>query len=153
MPVLKILKKKGAIKKQEIVSTHYYGQHTGNDVEKFVEYVDRYEVHSLKESGGRFTMTEHKPIADKNAGISWLKGKGYTDASIVKMVYTEYEYKNGTVGLYTINDFLHSVILYYTPDQHESMEKEFSLENAEVITIPYNKYLEQLGNSRSMKLP
>ena len=148
----KLLKEKGANIKQEIVSTHYYGQHTGNDVEKFVEYVDRYEVHALKEEDGKFTMTEHKQIADKNTGIAWLKGKGYTNANIVKMVYTEYEYKDGTVGLYTINDFLKSVILYYPPDQHAVMEKEFGLQNAEVITIPYNKYLEHLGRSRLMKL-
>lgn len=150
--IQKILKKKGAKMKQEIVSTHYYGQHEGNDVEKFVEYEDKYEVHALKEEGGRFTMTEHKLITDKEAGKAWLKGKGYTKASIVKMAYTECEYKNGTVGLYTINDFLRSVILYYPPDQHEEMEKEFGLDNAEVITVPYNKYMEQMGRSRSMKL-
>lgn len=39
--IQKILKKKGAKKKQEIVSTHYYGQHEGNDVEKFVEYMEQ----------------------------------------------------------------------------------------------------------------
>ena len=150
--ILKILKEKGAKKRKKIVSTHYYGQHAGNDVEKFVEYVDRYEVHVLKESDGRFTMTEHKPIEDKKAGLVWLKGKGYTNASIIKMAYTEYEYKNGTVGLYTINDFLHYVNLYYPQNQHETIEKEFGLQNAEVITVPYNKYLEKLGRLRLIKL-
>ncbi len=147
------LSEASAKKGREIVSTHYYGEHESNDVEKFVEYVDRYEVHALKESGGRFTMTEHKPIADKAAGIAWLKGKGYTTANIVKMAYTEYEYKNGTVGLYTINDFLKSVILYYPPPQHEAIEKEFGLQNAEVIAVPYNKYIEQMGRSQSMHIP
>lgn len=150
--IQKILNEKGAKKEKEIVSTHYYGQHIGNDVEKFVEYVDRFEVHVLKENDGRFTMTEHRSIADKDEGITWLKGKGYETANIVKMAYVEYVYKNGTVGLYTIDDFLHSVILYYPPEEHESIEKKFGLENAEVITVPYNKYLEQLGRLRSMKL-
>ncbi len=150
--IQKILKVKHAKKRQEIVSTHYYGQHTGNDVEKFVEYVDRFEVHALKEEDGKFTMAEHKQIADKEEGVAWLKAKGYTTANIVIMVYTEHEYKSGTIGLYTINDFLHSVILYYPPDQHEAREKEFGLENAEVISVPYNKYLEKLGRLHSMKL-
>lgn len=150
--IQKLLKEKGTKKRQEIVSTHYYGQHVGNDVKKFVEYVDRYEVHALKEEDGKFTMTEHKQIADKEEGVSWLKGKGYTTANIVKMVYTEYEYKNGTVGLYIINDFLHSVILYYPSGLHDAIEKEFALQNAEVITVPYNKLLEQMGRSRSIKL-
>ncbi len=151
--IQKLLEEKSAKKRQEIISTHYYGEHKGNDVEKFIEYVDRYEVHALKEEGGRFTMTEHKHIADKNAGFTWLKDKGYTNANIVKMAYTEYEYKNGIVGLYTINDFLRSVILYYPPDQHAETEKEFGLQNAEVITVPYNKLLEQMGRLHSLKLP
>jgi hypothetical protein len=147
-----LLKEKGAKKSEEIISTHYYGQHAGNDVEKFVEYTDRYEIHALKEENGKFTMTEDKQIKGKDEGVVWLKSKGYTTANIVKMDYTEYEYKNGTVGLYVINDFLHSVILYYPSDQHQEMEKEFGLDHAEVITVPYNKYLEKLGRLRSMKL-
>jgi len=150
--IQKLLNKKGARKKKEVVATHYYGHHEGNDVEKFVEYVDRYETHVLKESGGRFTMTEHKQIPDKDIGFSWLKDKGYTKASIVKMVYTEYEHRGGVVGLYTINDFLHSVILYYSSDKHKAVESEFGLQNAEVITIPYNKYLEKLDALQSTNL-
>lgn len=151
-PVIKLLKEKHAAKLKEIVSTHYYGQHEGNDVEKFVEYSDRYEIHALKEQDGKFTMTEDRLIADKHEGLAWLKNKGYTDANIVTMAYTEYAYKSGTVGLYVIDDFLHSVILYYPPDQHEAMEKEFGLEKAEVITVPYNKFLSKLGKLRSMSL-
>src|SRR3989344_1594372 len=133
--ILKLLKEKGAKKKKEIVSIHYYGQHKGNDVEKFVEYADRYEIHVLKEANGRFTMTEHKPIQNKDAGITWLKNHGFIIANIVKMVYTEYSYKNGTVGLYIIDDFLHSVILYFPHDQHKTMEEEFKLTSAEVISV------------------
>lgn len=150
--ILKILKDESAKREREVISVHYYGQHEGNDVEKFVEYTDRWEIHVLKESDGRFTMTQHTPIANKEAGVAWLKGRGYTTANIVKMAYTEYAYKNETVGLYLIEDFLHSVILYYPQRQHEAIEKEFGLQTAEVIRLPYNKYLEQMGRLRSVKL-
>lgn len=150
--IQRFLDEKSAVKGKEITATHYYGEYAGNDVEKFVEYADRYETHVLKEQNGRFTMTEHAPITDKDAGMAWLKKKGYTTANLVKMVYTEFTYKNGTIGLYVIDDFLHSVILYYPPGEHETIEKEFGLENAEVITIPYNKYLNQLGRLRSINL-
>lgn len=143
------LRQIGAQKIREIVSTHYYGQHEGNDVKKFVEYADRFEIHTLKEESGRFTMIEHAPITDKAAGIDWLQKQGFTHASIVNMAYTEYEYKHGTVGLYVIDDFLKSVILYYPPEQLAAIEKEFKLQNTEVISLPYNKYLDQIGKLRA----
>ena len=134
------------------MSIHYYGQHKSNDVEKFVEYSDRFEIHILKETNGRFTMIEHKAIPNKQAGMKFLKKQGFTVANIVKMLYTEYVYKKGTVGLYVINDFLHSVILYYPQKQHEEMEKEFGLNSVEVITVPYNKFLEKMGRLESIKI-
>ncbi|HKZ35546.1 MAG TPA: hypothetical protein VJ242_02415 [Patescibacteria group bacterium] len=142
----------GAKKVKEVISVHYYGQHSGNDVEKFVEYADRVEAHVLKESGGQFTMIKHEEIPDKNSGLGWLRNQGYKTMNIVKMAYREYSYKNGTVGLYTIDDFLLSVILYYPSGQHEAIEKEFGLERAEVISVPYNKFLDQLGRLRSTNL-
>lgn len=142
----------GAVPGKKIIATHYYGRHDGNDVEKFVAYDDRCEIHVLKESDGKFTMTEHRPIPNKEAGLAWLTSKGFSDADIVKMAYTEYAYKNGTIGLYVIDDFLHSVILYFLPEEHSIMEQEFGLQNAEVISLPYNKYLKKLGKLRSMTL-
>lgn len=150
--ILKILTEKGAKKIQEIVSTHFYGQHEGNDVEKFVEYTDRFEIHVLKEHDGLFTMTEHKSIANRAEGLTWLTSKGYKIANIVKMEYVEYAYQNGTVGLYTIDDFLLSVILYYPCDQLDNLEKEFSLQTADIMTVPYNKYLMTIHRLRSIKL-
>lgn len=150
--IQKRLKEKGAIKSQEIISTHYYGEHAGKDIEKFVEYADRVEIHVWKEQNGLLTMTEHTPIANKEKGFAWLIRRGYTHASIVKMEYSEYEYKNGTVGLYTINDFLHSIVLCYPPGTHAAIEKEFGLQNAKVISVPYNKLLQQMGRLRSTKL-
>ena len=150
--VEKKLEEVGAKKGKEVVAVHYYGQHESNDVEKFVECADRVEIHFLKETNGKFTLTEHSPIVDKEMGMVWLKRRGYTTANIVKMVYTEYAYKGGMVGLYIIDDFLHSVILYFPPDQHKEMEKKFGLGRAEQITVPYNKYLEKFGKLRSMPL-
>lgn len=151
-PTQQHLTEKGAEAGPAIVATHYYGVHEGNDVEKFVEYADRCEIHVLKEQDGKFTMTEDRKIANKDEGIAWLKSRGYTTANIVKMDYMEYSYNDGTVGLYTIDDFLRSVILYYPSNQHDALEKEFGLQSAEVIRVPYNKYLEQLGRLRSLKL-
>jgi hypothetical protein len=147
-----MLNEKGATKGKEVVTMHYYGQHEGNDVTKLVEYADRFEIHQLKETNGQFTFLPHIPVASKDAGLQWLKDKGYTTVNIVKMANTDYPYKNGTIGLYVIDDFLHSVILYYPPEDHEAVEQEFGLENAEVIILPYNKYLDKLGRLRSMKL-
>lgn len=150
--ILKFLNEKGAKKGKEVVSIHYYGEHKGNDVEKFVEYTDRYEIRILKEHDGRFTMTKHETIPDKDSGFKWLKNRGFTVANIAKMDYAEYAYKDGTVGLYIIDDFLYSVILYYPREQHKAIEKDFMLDDLEVITIPYNKYLEKMGCLRSIQL-
>ncbi|OGK15674.1 hypothetical protein A2862_02870 [Candidatus Roizmanbacteria bacterium RIFCSPHIGHO2_01_FULL_38_41] len=141
-----------APKVKEAVSVHYYGQRNDNNVEKFVEHADRIEIHILEESAGKFILKENKEIASKDEGFSWLKKQGYSTAQIVKMEHEDYSYQDGMVGLYTIDDFHYSVILYYPPDRHAAMEKEFGLENAEVITIPYNKMLAEMGKLRLLKL-
>lgn len=150
--ILEVLSAAGATKIREVVSTHYYGQHQGNDIEKFVEYADHYEYHVLKQENGKFTLTEHASLPDKNAGITWLKNKGYNRVNLVKMAYTEYSYKNGLVGLYVIDDSLYSVILDYPSGQHEVIEKDFGLEKAEVLTMPYDQYLAGQGSLRSIEL-
>lgn len=148
----KILKEIGAKKQKTVVSTHYYAQRQGNDVVKLVQYDDRYEIHILEESNGKFTPKEKIQVKDTQAGLQWLRNKGYKAVDLVKMENTDYEYKSGVIGLYTINDFLHSVILYFPPEQCVIVEKELGLENAEVISIPYNKLLEQIGRLRSVEL-
>lgn len=142
----------GVKKIRDVTSIHYYGMHDGNDVEKFVAYPDRIEIHILKESDGKFVLTEHRAIADKDQGFLWLKDRGYTMANIVSMDYEEYAYQGGIVGLYVIDGFLYSVILDFDSDQLTIKEKEFGLQNAEIISIPYNKYLEVLGKLRSTEL-
>lgn len=137
---------------QTIDSTHYYGDHEGNDVEKFVEYADRCEIHILKENDGKFTLIEHRQIPGKQEGLAWLRERGHTTASIVRMQYEEYAYKGGTVGLYTINNSLLSVILYYPPGMLDAVEKDLNLQDAEVIRVPYNIYLMMLGLAVSVQL-
>lgn len=137
---------------RKVVSSHYYGHHDGHNVEKFVEYPDRFEIHILEESDGAFTMIDHKQIPGKDAGFAWLKEKGYTVADIVYMEYTEYDYNECIVGLYVINNFLHSIILNCLPGRHADMEKSLGLEGAELIHAPYNKYLKQLNKLQSIEL-
>lgn len=150
--VLKILRAKDSQKIHEVSSIHYYGVHEGNDVEKFVVYPDRTEIHSLKESDGKYILTDHRTITNKEEGLQWLKDQGYKRTNIVRMEYEEYGYRDGIVGLYTIDNFLHSIILDFLPDQHGDIEKEFGLTGTEVITVAYNKYLGMLGRIRSMEL-
>ncbi len=61
------------------------------------------------------------------------------------MVHTDRSYKDGMIGLYTIDAFLYSVILDFLPGHHEALQRELGLENTEVIDDPFNKYLERLG--------
>jgi hypothetical protein len=42
--------------------------------------------------------------------------------------------------------------LDFPEGQHEAIEKKLGLGTAEVINVPYNKLLEQIGRLRSMKL-
>lgn len=150
--ILKLLNEKGAKKGQEIVTTHYYTQQESNDVVKLVKFVDRNEIHILKEKQGRYSLKSNIPVLNTDAGLQWLKDKGYKTVNIVKMINTDYEYKNGIVGLYIIDDFLYSVILDFSEGQHEPIEKELGLNSPEVISIPYNKLLEKIGRLRLMNL-
>lgn len=150
--VKKILDKLGIKKSEESITNHYYGQHKGNDVVKLVKYADRNEIHVLKESEGKFSLEESLPMENTEEGLKWLKDKGYKVVNLVKMANVDYEYKGGLVRLYVIDDWSHSVILDYPEGKHEAIEKEFGLETAEVISVPYNKQLEQMGKLRSMRL-
>lgn len=150
--VVAILSQMSAKQVKHVVSTHFYGSGEGNDVEKFVEYEDRIEIHILKQQRETFVLTESRRIANKDEGFAWLRKKGYSSVDIVTMDYSEYSYAHGTVGLYIIDGFLRSVILYCPTSKHKMMEEAFGLSTAEVITKPYNKYLKVLGKLRSEQL-
>lgn len=149
---LDILTKCNAPKEKEVVNTHYYAQKEGNDVVKLVVFADRNEIHTLTESQGKYTLTQKIPMKSLEDGLLWLKEKGYTTVDIVKMAYVDYTYKGGIVGLYTINDFLYSIILDFPAGEHDSKEKEFGLNPNDVISMPYNKYLESIGKLKSLAL-
>src|SRR3989339_49238 len=148
--VLEILSKNNAKKKQEIINIHFYTQKEGNDVVKLVKYRDQNEIHILDEIDGKYILKQKIPMKSTEEGLRWLKDKGYKMVDIIKMTYTDYEYKGGIIGLYTINDFLFSIILDYPEGQHEIFEKEFGLTKENVISLPYNKFLEKIGKLQSM---
>jgi len=149
---LDILSKSNAPKEKEVVNTHYYAQKEGNDVVKLVVFADRCEIHTLSETQGKYALTQKIPVINTEAGFQWLKDQGYKMADVVKMAYTDYQYKGGIVGLYTINDSFYSIILDFPNGEHDEREIEFGLSQNDVITMPYNKYLENIGKSKSMSL-
>ena len=150
--ISKLLNEKGAKNEKEVVTMHYYTQQPNNEVVKLVEYDNRNEIHMLTESNGKYLLKQKIPVLTLRQGLKWLKDKGYKIVDLVKMVYTDYEYKNGIVGLYVINDFLYSVILDFPEEQLKTIENEFGFSNIEIINIPYNKLLDQLGRLHSMDL-
>jgi len=150
--ISKLLNEKGAKNEKEVVTMHYYTQQPNNEVVKLVEYDNHNEIHILTESNGKYLLKQKIPVLTTEAGLKWLKDKGYKIVDLVKMVYTDYEYKNGIVGLYVINDFLYSVILDFPEGQLKTIENEFGLSNIEIIDIPYNKLLDQLGRLHSVDL-
>jgi len=150
--VKKVLDRLGIKKSGGAVTNHYYGQHEGNDVTKLVEYKDKNAIHLLKEKDGKFDLVESIPVESVKVGLKWLKDKDYKVVNLVKMANVDYEYKGGQVRLYTIDDWLKSVILDYPEGEHEAIAKEFELDKVEVIKIPYNKQLEEMGKLRSKQL-
>jgi hypothetical protein len=139
------LKALGAVRENEMTTVHYYARRKDSNVTKLVEYADHCQIHELQESGGKFTLTERIPIKSRQAGLQWLKDKGFKAVDIVKMVNTDYNYQDGIVGLYIINDFLQSVILDFPEQLQAKMEAELDLKSAPKIDIPYNKYLQEIG--------
>jgi hypothetical protein len=126
-------------------STHYYAPLTSNDVVKLVEHDGSCELHRLKEDGGKFTMTERRTFGSRHEGLLWLQSQGYEQVAIISMQHTDYGYGDGVIGLYIINDVLKSVILDLPPGAHEEASQTLGLDEAEVIAVPYNRYLEQAG--------
>jgi hypothetical protein len=136
----------------ESSSTHYYAPQPDNDVVKIVEHSDHCEIHKLSEANGKFTLTDRISLKDLNEGLGWLRDNDYDEAAVVSMSHTDFAYRGGIVGLYVINDFLRSVILDFPSGQHDAVAQELAIGGAEVIEVPYNKYLEQMGRLELMKV-
>lgn len=135
----------GAKQIAERSSTHYYTSQPSNDVVKLVAHSNRWEVHMLKEAEGTFTLTKKISLGSLREGLKWLQDNGYEKVAVVTMRHVDYEYGGGIVGLYVINELLHSVILDFPTGQHDEVAAALGLEDSEVIEVPYNKYLEKMG--------
>ena len=133
-------------------STNYYALSTGLSVTKLVVDDSACAIHVLDEDHGKFNMRENIPVKNLEAGLQWLRDHGFDAVNIVHMNHTDYEYNNGVIGLYTINDSLKSVILDYPAGSHEDIEHELGLTTAETITVPYNIYLQQQGQLKITNL-
>lgn len=131
---------------------HYYAKQKSNDVAKIVEYSDRIEIHILKEKKGKFDLVESISIKDLDEGLDWFKERGYKSIDIVKMTNEDHLYKDGRIRLYTIDDWLKSIILDYPEGEHDQIEKELRLGKLVQITVPYNKYLESINKVRSKSI-
>jgi hypothetical protein len=142
----------GAKPGKENKTEHYYTHQPNNDVVKLVVHGDKAEIHKLKERNGKFDLAETIPLKDSQAGFDWLRQQGYKTLDVVQMADTDYDYQDGVVGLYTINDFLYSVILDYPQGHHETIAAEFGLQKAEPIDVPYNKYLHTIGKLEVINL-
>jgi hypothetical protein len=143
--VTRLLKEAAAPVTLKTLTKHYYAHQRGNDVVKLVDYGDRIEVHMLKEEDGKFTLTDTIPVANLESGLRRLKDMGFTRYAVLTMEDEEYGYLNGTVAIYTVNGSLRSVILEFSAGAHDNVARALGLESAEVINVPYNKYLEQKG--------
>ncbi len=147
-----LLKNAGSLPEPEVITTHYYARHPSKDVVKLVQFADKNEIHLLRESRGKFILTQRFPVPTKEAGLHWLKQKGYRTVSLVKMADTDYAYRNGIVGLYILNDEIRSVILDFPDGEHETIAKELELDSARAIDVPYNTLLEQMGKLHSIPM-
>ena len=142
----------GVQKERESSSTHYYTVQPNNDVVKLVRHSDDCEVHMLKEESGKFTLTDRIRLKNVSEGVKWLRDNGYDRVAVVTMKHTDYLYKDGIVGLYVINGVLYSMILDFVPGEHTAIAEELGIEGADLIKLPYNKYLEQRGELEAVSL-
>jgi hypothetical protein len=150
--VTKALDVFGAQRGHESTSTHYYAQVSGNNVVKLVESPTKCEIHELSESGGRFELTKRIPVPNVKTGLEWLGSHGFHKVSVVRMRHFDWKLGDGIVGLYVINDALHSVILEYSAGRHEGVARELGLDGAETIEQPYNKYLQARGELEPVRI-
>ena len=147
-----ILRSEHAKKVSTSKTTHYYAQLEGKDVVKIVESDEKCEIHRLEENDGKFDLVERIPVDGVKAGFKWMRQEGYGKVDVLTMESTSYEYGSGFVRLYTVNGEVLSIILDFPPGKHEEVEEVLGLQNAEVIALPYNKYLagHNLGKTKTL---
>ena len=126
-------------------SSHYYCLLAGNDVLKLVAKAGGVELHELKEHHGKFELVKNERCDNLREGLERLRKRGFDKVGVVQMAHTDYQLDGGVVGLYTINGHLKSVILDFPGSKHAEMKRMMGLEGAEMIQVPYNKYLQERG--------
>jgi len=125
---------------------HYYGMPEKDEkIIKLVEYSDHTEIHKLRKQKQQFKLTEKESVKNKLAGLQVLKANGFIKVAVVTMHSDNYEYEDGLVRLYTIDNWLFSVILDFPSGVHTSIAKKLGLKEKDIIATAYNKQLELLG--------
>lgn len=150
--VLDVLRHMGAKQTIEISSTHYYAHLPTDDTLKMVAEEGKVEIHRLSTQQGLHTLQEIITVPDVEAGFRWFVEQGYDALDVLAMYKVEYDYGDGGLALYDVDAVVHSVVMGYPEEQLSKMEGLFGLQSAEQITVPFNKYLGQLGALRSMRL-
>ncbi len=151
-PTKTALQKLGAKLVGSEKTTHIYAARDDGNVTKLVVYDERSEIHELTQTSGTFELTSCHKVNSREAGIKWLKAQGYTKFRKIIMNSTTYKVLDGTVGLYTINSQLKSVIIDAPSNRRNELTKQLSLENSEVISLPFDQYLASRGQLDSFNL-
>jgi hypothetical protein len=73
--------------------------------------------------------------------VNWLKAHNFNTVQVVKMAHDDYEFQGGIVGLYTINDWLKSVILEYPIGEHEHIQNQLGMIEAVKLELPTTNIL------------
>ncbi|MCB9813173.1 MAG: hypothetical protein H6772_02070 [Pseudomonadales bacterium] len=143
--IKEFLTQKNVLPIRSSLTYHYYGQQDTNNVTKLVQYADKQEIHILEESDGLFSLKEIIPVSTKKEGFSWLRSHGFKEIGEVKMESQTFDYSEGLVRLYLIDDWLHAIILSHVGDNLLQVEAELGLDSEEVISQPFNVYLDLIG--------
>jgi adenylate cyclase class IV len=150
--ILQKLKAAGATKIKSSRSTHYYAPMPNDDVLKLVDHNNYVEMQQLEENDGIFTVSDKIRLGSLKEGLNQLKARGFSSLNVVDMTHTDYQYKSGVVGLYTIDGAFYSIILDFPAVAHEMIANELGLSKAEMIKVPYDKLLKAKGKLRSTNI-
>lgn len=149
-PILDKIYELGAIPTIEVSSQHYYAPLDTDDTLKMIDYGDKIEIHNLSTKNGLHTLDEVIAIRSIKDGLKWFEAKGFKTLEVLDMNDKEFSYKDGGFALYTINNNIYSVIIAYPENKLSEIETILGLQAAEIITIPYNKYMRQKGMVRTI---
>lgn len=139
--VLDKLQQLGAKASPGVSSHHTYADTEGPEIVKMVESGGNIWVHEMADRGGTFELVKTTPVDSKEAGLELLNLLKPTNIQTLKIDYINYYLENATIGLYTLNDSIYSVIIYSDPNYHDKLAKKLGLNNVETIEVPFNHLL------------